>query len=991
MSLQLGVQPFWFWNGEMNDSEVRRQIQEMHSQGIRGFMIHPRQGMEIPYLSETFFEKAKAAVEIAESLGMEVWLYDEYPYPSGTSGGKVMLDHPEYCCKELKRTVQDVGEGQTVRLEAPWGRVLMARAYRVRDGQCLWDDFIPLEAFIGTGYSQEVFQLSGLTAYNKKRFFTGDPCQLLQWTPPEGQWRIHIYTECLMQHFKYFETFVDPLNPDAIRYYLETTHEKYREYLGNHFGKTVKGIFTDETTAFPPLQPWSPLLPELVKNLHGIDLISCLPALFEDMGSKTAAIRYAYWNAATEGFIHSYDKQIYDWCEKNQLLYIGEKPILRSKQLAYMHIPGIDAGHQKVGSKAVFPGVNYRANGKIVSSAAHFYNKPAALCEAYHSIGWGMTLQDMKWILDWLTVSGVDWLVVHGFFYTTDALKKHDAPASAFYQMPWWRDTHLLTAYADSLASFLRDTKRDIRLLVMDPATSSWTGDSSLKKQLGQDFAELQQGLIHNQTDYYIADPQLFATGKVEEINGVTSFVIGSDRFSCLLLPLMTNLEACALEPLEAYLNKGGQALAFGCLPFEDIGTGSPAPLFSHYFGVSPMEQFTAYLAGDRNTEAVNGACLYTSSLTGLLSHLKRLLPPKGEVLPSGSPDIVSVYGSGRDGEERLFIVNLSQNPQTVSIRLGGREGKRELAAFESAILTGESLEVSPQDTFRFLPDDYLFSVELHRENALRIGTWEMTLDDGQTANADSFPLIDQLEQAGLKITVCQRPYFGCPKELAFPATAASYRYSFLNRLPQGSQVWLVMEPGTLLGRWTMAVNGHTLSQEHFIEHAFYLPTNLAVDITAYLLPGTNLLTLELSSDLSFGGIRNPLYLMGDFGVFREDGLWTLSPFEPQRKASIKDPLSFGIPFYAGRVSFTAIASVLPSQLSCEQLFIDDPWLEDSVSLTVNGCEAGTIAWSPYRFALPQGCLKPGGNTIEMQLDTTLIGLFEGQHFNRDTHSYESY
>lgn len=238
--------------------------------------------------------------------------------------------------------------------------------------------------------------MSGLTQYNRKRFFTGIPMKKLVWQAPKGQWRIYIFMQVAVDHFKYFEKYVDTLNPKAVAYYIETTHEKYKRYLGHEFGKTIKGIFTDEITAFPGSMPWSPTLPEQFMKANGYSLNDKLPALFERMGEDTDKVRYNYWNTVTELFINSYEVQVRNWCENNNLLYVGEKPILRSKQLKYFHIPGIDAGHQKVGTEPQIVASNYRANGKLASSAAHFYNKPGALCECFHSIGWGMTLQDMS-------------------------------------------------------------------------------------------------------------------------------------------------------------------------------------------------------------------------------------------------------------------------------------------------------------------------------------------------------------------------------------------------------------------------------------------------------------------------------------------------------------------------------------------------------------------------------------------------------------------
>ncbi|MFC3340836.1 hypothetical protein ACFOHW_00015 [Paenibacillus abyssi] len=88
-----GIHPFWFWNGEMEDRQIIHQIHEMADKGVGGFFICPRQGLMVPYLSDAWFRKVKLAVETAASRQMEVWLYDEYPYPSGIAGGEVTLGH----------------------------------------------------------------------------------------------------------------------------------------------------------------------------------------------------------------------------------------------------------------------------------------------------------------------------------------------------------------------------------------------------------------------------------------------------------------------------------------------------------------------------------------------------------------------------------------------------------------------------------------------------------------------------------------------------------------------------------------------------------------------------------------------------------------------------------------------------------------------------------------------------------------------------------
>lgn len=595
MSLKFGIQPFWFWNGDMRDEEIRRQIREMAEKGIKGFFIHPRQGLSVPYLSEEWFRKVGIAVEEAKRRGLEVWLYDEYPYPSGVSGGLVVLDHPEFEAKALKARIFDVEGPKTIDMELPWGQVLLARAYPKKNDVIDWDDPVELSHCIGTGYKENIFQMSGLTQYNRKRFFTGKPVKKLHWDAPEGTWHVCIILQVAVDNFKYFGKYVDPLNREAVRYYINTTHERYKEYFGHEFGKTIKGIFTDEITAFPPGMPWSPLLPQMFEKKNGYSLLDRLPALFERMGPDADRVRYDYWNTVTNAFIESYEVQVRDWCEANNLLYVGEKPILRSKQLKYFHIPGIDAGHQKVGTRPDVASPKYRANAKVVSSAAHFYGKSGALCECFHSIGWGMTLQDMKWTFDWLAVQGISFFVPHAFFYTTDGLTKHDAPPSSFYQMPYWSRMGLLSDYADKITDIMRMGRRKVDIVILDPVSSQWTAMGEkrhLKEKLENGFSRLQRALLENHFDYYIMDPELFS--QCDTRHGCIRFK--NEKYRVLILPPMLNIEECALERLKEYIEGGGVVIGVECLPVEKIGSSDTGSMFSEWFGIDARDIYGRYV-----------------------------------------------------------------------------------------------------------------------------------------------------------------------------------------------------------------------------------------------------------------------------------------------------------------------------------------------------------------------------------------------------------
>jgi hypothetical protein len=121
--------PFWFWNGDMRPEEMERQLRAMKEAGINSVVFHPRSGMggefghgEMEYyLSETYFDRFKSALETCRRLGLKVIIYDEYNWPSGQAGGRVLKGglvgtrqvppNPEYIAKHLAMVEVPVGAG----------------------------------------------------------------------------------------------------------------------------------------------------------------------------------------------------------------------------------------------------------------------------------------------------------------------------------------------------------------------------------------------------------------------------------------------------------------------------------------------------------------------------------------------------------------------------------------------------------------------------------------------------------------------------------------------------------------------------------------------------------------------------------------------------------------------------------------------------------------------------------------------------------------
>ncbi|MFS0725729.1 hypothetical protein [Paenibacillus sp. 1P07SE] len=137
---------------------------------------------------------------------------------------------------------------------------------------------VDVRRYIGNDQVQPVFQKTGLTSYNQKRFFTYQTVQKLQWTPPPGDWEVHVFLEEEIDDFKYYGTFVDPCHKEAMATFIRLTHQRYADELGEYFGHPIKGIFTDEIAPLGKL-PWSPRLPEAFWTRNGYRIEDHLQAL----------------------------------------------------------------------------------------------------------------------------------------------------------------------------------------------------------------------------------------------------------------------------------------------------------------------------------------------------------------------------------------------------------------------------------------------------------------------------------------------------------------------------------------------------------------------------------------------------------------------------------------------------------------------------------------------------------------------------------------
>jgi hypothetical protein len=928
-----GFYPFWFWNDRITESEVRWQIAQMAAQGIRGFYIHSRQGLALPYLSDAFFDMVKVAIDAASSHGMTVELYDEYPYPSGVAGGEAVIGDPQFRATALVQETLNL-PGDPARVTLPRGRLLNCTAYPlVGDGHVDWTHPLDLLPGVGMQLTAESYEETGLTSYNRKRYFANVPRPVLEATLP-GCWRLFVSVQATVEHHKYWDMHLDVLNAEAVRRFIELTHERYRRRLGEHFGTRIRTIFTDETLAH-----WSTLIPELFRGRFGYNLIPLLPALQDASHPDHLRVAHDLHTLRYERFCETWDGPIRRWCDEHGLLYATEKASLRLSQLSYAGLPGCDAGHWKAGGEidCFAPGI--RGNARATASAAYFYKAPAgaSMCECYHSLGWSATLQDAKLIAEELLLAGVTVLVPHAFFYSTHSLRKHDAPPSFFFQMPYWKFWGALSKRVERIAEAFEGTHIDAAVLIIDPTPG-------LPTPAQRDaYAALQGGLLSEHIDFMMVDTDTLESGEISK----GRLRLRDTDVSVVVLPPMRVVEPPLERWLARFVQQGGRVIdARDMTPDAAVAAITPLAPPSLALRAISGDASNVHMVTRRDDQRRTWLLANTGGAAVELAFENAAL--REQPLDDNLPPLLD---SGRRCLEPFETVLLREDPTA-----------------PNAVALPRIKLTMPREV----------AVRPLNPNLLRLGEWEMCLIDdtgreGQWANIGTMPIANQLAMSKLPFAPAMSSTFGSPPVWRLPKLHARYRCRFTH---------------AYAGELRVNAGARAIREADLQPADGFVRGQLGCDLTPLLTPGENTLTIDLHTDRNDAGLLNPLYLVGDFGVDLEGHVPTLCAF--RGRGVFEDDRANGLPHYAGVVEYEAIIRLdaLPAQDECLVELDLGSRCDEAMEVSFNaGPDHGSL-WSPRLLKVSRNELRTGANTLRIRVYTTLIRAFEGQRFDYEQHKH---
>ena len=684
-SVEFGIMPFWFWNGEMSYDEIAYQIKEYKAKGCPGFYIHARFGVreELGYMNEDWLDRVRFTIETAQAEGLQIWIYDEYNWPSGTCGQTLMKDHPE-----MTNVYLELVEGNLPGQFFTFMEGTDSRYNDLEQSEPVYACAIKLADLESGNY--EIVDLMPSLSFDK----------VITWEAPKGPWKLFYFIE------RKSTWYADVLNPETTKKFIEYTHERYKAYLDGDFAKQVKGFFTDEpamhyfeTGRDNFIVPWTHGMFKIFRERNGYDLKKNLPKLFFDCGGDTEQVRYDFWSTLTAQYEKSYFAQIEDWCTDHDVISTGHllyEESLRMharvdgnlfKHLQHFHMTGVDHLYPRVGTREM---ENEHVALKIASSAAHQNGSARLVCESMGGSYWDCTMERMKWIGDWEYVLGVNQFIPHGFHYTIEGERKRDWPPSMFCQFTWWEQYKQFNDYMTRLGYALSGGDHVAKVAVLYPMNSIWANympnqRTKISECIEREFNYMADRMLRLHIDYDYIDEDVL-NERTEIIDG--KLCIQGERYEMLLLPPCTHIKADTLSTMEVFVKAGGKLGGNALLPYRCVEGNADGfeKRIEALFGTDPKALRTRFLLGSHCEQTLterrvgSGKVVFAGGegfkrnpdeqegLKLLNRMLRACVTPEIEI---DSEELFSLHRI-KDGRDLFFLINPSGEAQDVSIRFLG-------------------------------------------------------------------------------------------------------------------------------------------------------------------------------------------------------------------------------------------------------------------------------------------------------------------------------
>ncbi|MHA6480923.1 glycosylhydrolase-like jelly roll fold domain-containing protein [Paenibacillus sp. strain BS8-2] len=1030
-------QPFWFLNHEFEEEELLRQINEMHTKGVGGVVLHSRHGKKETYMSQAYLEMLAFCIEACKQRGMQVWLYDEDNWPSGTFGGKLTRSHPEYRMRYLrieeKRAVYKDAASAEIALDFAEfaGNALIALlAYRVKEQHV--DGALILE--------------------ERAEDLTDRLGEIWRPTTP-GHYIILACWECEVAEGVTFGNgyYLDTMNEEAVESFVQLAYDPFDRYQAE-FGSTIQGVFTDEpglmihdgffgveayrtnvehpTCNLPGVTfAWTRGALQKFESDHGYGLKSVLGALLYQVGDRSHGIREHYYNSLAEWYRKAYHTALSAWCGKRGLRYIGhtlEEPLWgqarsqgnQTMVLREFDYPGVDY---------LTPGIGTKENPhrilsvKCAASVAQLEGKQRVVCEAFGASDHAYSMRDRRLDANFMAFLGVNLFIPHAFYYSFAGYRKTDFPPTEFFHAPHWEHYKTFADYIGRLSLMGTTGKRNAGVLLFSPIHTVYQemfedGKSVRQPQADVTFTLLSDRLLRNQVDYDYMDELQLEEAEVTE-DGALIFPRSHARYTAMILPAMSAISVQSAAKLSVFVKKGGLLIAVGQLPKHSLERREdPAILdfFDELFSESdgdvdaiPMDSRTTkgrtmffpqeeILGGDATL-----LCAFLKDWEAS-KHCDQHVQGLRFKSPEGRQEDLIVTRRAYGGGSFVWLMNWSKEPLVIALDSLGQHTK----LVEWRLKDGSVTALSHEEAKGFLLEAgelRIVHTAIHENDANMLAIAEAqeepnTLATEWGASARS-ALKQRLQLGGEWRFQAEEPNVRIldrwevvlnDREARLQARMPGQVNSYRTRLEVSEEgvitgdIRLVIDDldqnipshiGFLSRRRNVEifVNGHKLPALR--ETKWQDRFYREADIGTYLQEGVNEIEILCLSLLeTMPAMTFPAFVIGDFSLDPAGRL------ELPKSIIQGDWTLEGYPYYAGKASYMQSFdwNITAQDAAGDRFYLELDEVRETAEAWLNGCPLGVCLWQPYRWELT-GALRQGSNTLRIQTANTLENLYGKQ------------
>lgn len=545
----------WFWNEQITEDECIKQLREMRDIGVRNVWIIPlpssfrpksmETGLEPAYLSPEYLSLFQKVTKAISDYDMKLWLYDEAGWPSGSVCGEIVRRNPQLASQYLyKEEISDDHEGNILIPQD----CLAAFLY-------IGNEPNPPERIEPGTQLKLANDIVKVEIVGVKKFCTND------FVPP----------------------YPDLLNPDSSKMFIDMTHEVYKTSLGSDFGKTIPIMLTDE----PGVQglPWTDDFETEFARDKGYDIKNHLYALFND-GDEGRSVRIDYFDWWSKRLTNAFFLKIKQWCNENSLLFIGhlsgEDITIGSRIYGYGHIlrilrtfdiPGVDTIWKQIfpgekgeievnwgNRKATYPICSNHHFPKFASSVAHQEGRRWSWTESFSAYGSSLTIEQMKWIVNFQYVRGINSLMACQRHYSMQGHYMGSMRPFLSSENPQYRHLSILNSYIARLSYLLSIGRPSIEIAVYLPVHDIWAGGSKLEEIAGSND-RLAKTLLDSQCDFDMIDDDVLEAAIVDQDN--CCLIIGDMRYKMVCISKTEYITSKSVDKLNAFIQVGGRVLLF--------------------------------------------------------------------------------------------------------------------------------------------------------------------------------------------------------------------------------------------------------------------------------------------------------------------------------------------------------------------------------------------------------------------------------------------